>query len=649
VPAVAAPTETKSEITKMPLAIRWFLVSVIALPLASIIRDPIRAAERPNILWLSCEDISPHLACYGDPYATTPNLDRFAQRGLRFTHAFTTAGVCAPCRSAIITSMYQTALGTQHMRCQAKLPDQVRPFPSYLREAGYYCTNNSKQDYQFKTPSDTWDESSGKAHWKNRPTSDTPFFAVFNYTGCHESGIASDSKYRDVTREIAPHDRRVVAGTLPPYYPDTPITREDWGRYYDVITAMDRWFGERLAELEAAGLADNTIVFFWSDHGVGLPRAKRWLYDSGTRVPLIVHIPQKYRTGGQARPGTVTDQLVSLLDLGPTLLNLVGAEIPRHLQGRPFLGPKLPPPREYVFGARDRMDERYDIIRTVRDRRYRYIRNYEPFKAYYQYMNTPEKGRTMQEIRRVQASGEATPAVALFLAESKPVEELYDTVNDPHEVHNLAQSPQHQDHLARLRAAHLEWVLETRDLGLVPEAEINAREQAAGSAWAILGRSQAGDLISRLREAASLSLEGSESLDRMQAALNDPDAAVRYWGAVGIGNLGPLASTAAPQLREAFQDDSENVRVAAARALCRMRMPEHALPVLVAVLDDGSQWARLHAAIVLDEIDELARPVLSAMRRNNVPRPGLVANGKYTVRVLNRALNELLGTNDVVP
>lgn len=622
---------------------------MLCLAFLTLVDDVDAAADRPNILWLSCEDISAHLHCYGYPNARTPNLDRLAEQGTRYTNAFVTAGVCAPCRSAIITSMYQTSLGTHHMRCRAQLPSHVKPFPTYVREAGYYCTNNSKEDYQFKTPKGVWDESGGKADWKKRPDKDKPFFAVFNYTGCHESGIADKAKYESVTKGLEKIDRSVAAQSLPPYYPDTPIVREDWGRYYDVITAMDRWVGEHLQALKDAGEADNTIVVYWSDHGVGLPRAKRWLYDSGMHVPLIVSIPEKYRVDGQGTPGTVSDQLVSLIDLGPTTLNLARAKIPEHVHGQAFLGPNMPAPREYVYGARDRMDERYDIIRATRDKRYKYIRNYESFKTFYQYMNTPEKGALMREIRRVQAAGTASEGVAKFLAPNKAIEELYDTQNDPHEMNNLAADPKYKTILERMRKTHLAWVLETRDLGLVPEAEINDRQRKLGSAWAILGGDQAGTLISRLRDAASLSLEGADSLPKMRKTLQDDDAAVRYWAAVGIGNLGTAGSAAKDDLTFALTDDSESVRVAAARALCRMNEPSEALRVLVAVLDDGTQWARVHAANVLDEIDDQARPVLDGMKQNNIYRQGFVADGKYTVRVLNRALNELLGTNNAVP
>lgn len=619
------------------------------------------AADRPNILWLSAEDISPHLHCYGYEHATTPNLDRLAAQGTRYTHAFVTAGVCAPCRSAIITGMYQTSIGTQHMRCNATMPPHIKPFTMWLRDVGYYCTNNSKQDYQFKPPKETWDESSGKASWENCPEG-KPFFSVFNYTGCHESGIAGTAKYKTVTKGLEPHDRDVVAESLPPYYPDTKVTREDWGRYYDVITALDRWVGEHLEKLEQAGRSDDTIVIFWSDHGVGLPRAKRWLYDSGMQVPMIVRIPEKYRVDDEGTPGTVSDQLVSLIDLGPTVLNLAGVEVPDHMQGQAFLGKNCPLERKYVFGARDRMDERYDIIRAVRDHKYKYIRNYEPFKTYYQYMNTPEKGATMQEIRKVQENGTASEGVAQFLAPEKPVEELYDTEADPHEMKNLAKDPAYRETLERLREEHLKWVLETRDLGLVPEAEINALVKDAGSEWALLnGSDDATKFMEQLQLASSLALAGVEGLEVMKLSLNyKKSATIRYWSAIGIGNIGrdvieaekglrPEARHAETELKSILDDESENVRVAAARALCRMGKPENALPVLVDVLDNSSQWARVHAANVLDEIDEQARPVIDAMERNKSYRKGLVADGKYTVRVLNRALNELQGTNNQVP
>jgi len=626
------------------------MIRFLCLFLALACTGTMHAADRPNILWLSCEDISAHLGCYGDPHAITPHLDQLAREGARYTRAFTTAGVCAPSRSAIITGMYQTTLGTQHMRGSAKLPDGVRPFPAYLRDAGYYTTNNSKQDYQFKTPGDVWDQSSGKAHWRHRKDKNQPFFAVFNFTGCHESGIASAGKYRSVTKNLKPAQRQDAAKltTLPPYYPDTPIVREDWKRNYELITAMDAWAGDLIEQLKEDGLYEDTIIIYWSDHGVGLPRAKRWLYDSGTRIPLIVRIPDAHRVKAQGKPGTVTDQLISGVDFGPTMLRLAGLPVPDTMQGRPFLGADAPPERDYVYGARDRMDERYDIIRMVRDKRYKYIRNYEPLKPYYQYMNTPEKGATMKEIRRLEKSGGLGGAAKLYTADRKPVEELYDTQADPHEVDNLAGDPKHAETLKRMRDAHLAWVQRTKDTGLIPEPLLIEGEKKLGSRYAVL-RGPDGDAFNaRLGRIAPLASDGPDAAPELIAALDDAEAAIRYWGATGLGNIGPEAASAKPRLLQALQDPAPVVQIAAARALCRMNDPTPALPVLTKWLRDGAQWERLHAAIVLDEIDAQARPVLDDMKAALEPRKDLYAGGKYVVRVINRALNELEGTHRTV-
>lgn len=622
---------------------RSLLFALTLLATSSALAD-----ERPNILRLSAEDISAHLGCYGDPHAITPNLDELAEQGARFTNAYTTAGVCAPCRSGIITGMYQNAIGTHHMRCDATLPDWLKPFPTYLREAGYYCTNNSKTDYQFSKPSarDIWDESSGKAHWRNRPD-DAPFFAVFNYTGCHESGIADEAKYEDVTADLTDDQRQDPAAltTLPPYYPDTPVVREDWKRNYEVITAMDQWAGDLIGQLKEDGLWENTIVMFWSDHGVGLPRAKRWLYDSGTRIPMLLRVPEKFQTGSPLPTGSVDDRLVNSVDFGPTMLALAGIEIPGRVHGRNFLD--VSSPRSFVFGARDRMDERYDIIRAVRDKRFRYIRNFEPLKPYYQYMNTPEKGATMQEIRKAEESGEMPETAALFSAARKPTEELYDLENDPHEIDNLAADPAYAETLARLKTALTEWQLRIGDLGLIPESEIERLKQGAGSDFAILRQhDDPPSHIRRLTSAADAASSAPE-IERLLSFATDEDPSVRYWGAIGIGNFSDTAkqsATAASEMTKALEDTAPAVRIAAARALCRMGEAEKGLPVLEAELAGDNQWARLEAAIALDELDETARPSLEALQGGLVDQPN-----KYIVRVCNKAVNDLLGTSNRVP
>ena len=631
------------------LFIALFMTPFIIVP---CMLSSVAMSEQPNIVWISCEDISPHLGCYGDPHAITPNLDKLAQEGTRYTNAFTTAGVCAPCRSAIITGMYQNSIGTHHMRCNATLPTWLKPFPVYLREAGYYCTNNSKTDYQFSKPAkkEIWDICGAKGHWKNRPQKSQPFFAVFNFTGCHESGIASESKYKSVTEDLLPSQRQnpKELTTLPPYYPDTTITREDWKRNYELITAMDVWAGDLIQQLKDAGEYDNTIIIYWSDHGVGLPRAKRWLYDSGTHIPLIIRVPEKFQKSLDISSLATDNQLISAVDFAPTVLNIAGIDPPSYLQGRAFLGLHLSPPRKFVYGARDRMDERYDIIRTVRGPQYRYIRNFEPLKPYYQYMNTPEKGATMQEIRKKEASGQLDPVMALFSANEKPVEELYDTHADPFEIHNLADDPAFSQRLSEMRHALSEWQNEIGDVGLIPEAEIEILEQDAGSRFAILQsttkNSSTEKRLALLVDIATSASEGPAGIPKLLDALQNEDASIRYWAATGIGNIGPAATSTLKRVVESLNDPSPSVRIAAARAVAKLGSPEEALPVLEAELQSDHQWGRLAAAIVLDEMDEEARPALPSLQQALLNQPN-----KYIVRVANRAINELENTDHQVP
>ncbi|QDT13055.1 sulfatase-like hydrolase/transferase [Planctomycetes bacterium K23_9] len=616
--------------------------------IASTLFDVAASAKTPNVIWISAEDISPHFGCYGDPHAITPNIDQLASEGVRYSHAFTAAGVCAPCRSSIITGFYQNSIGTHHMRCDAKLPAWLKPFPQLMQEAGYYCTNNSKTDYQFTQPSKKaiWDQCSSKAHWKNR-NDDQPFFAVFNFTGCHESGIENEDKYQKVTQDLNADQRQDgdALTTLPPYYPDTPIVREDWKRNYELITAMDAWAGDLIQELKDADVYDDTIIFFWSDHGVGLPRAKRWLYDSGTRVPLVVRIPDAFQVDGQGRSGTVDDRLIDTTDFGQTVLNLAGVDLPERSQGQPFLGKDLPSPRRYVYGARDRMDERYDIIRTVRDKRYRYVRNFEPLKPYYQYMNTPEKGATMREIRQAETAGKLSSTMALFSAAVKPVEELYDCESDPHEINNLADDPALVDKLAEMRGALKDWQNKIGDIGLIPEAEIEIQEESAGSRFAILHRGQdSASKLERLVDIATKASQGPAMLDDLLSALEDDDPSVRYWAATGIGNVGQDASSAQMPVLAALKDPSPSVRIAAARAAAKLGETEAALDVLKSELQSKHQWGRLSAAIVLDEMDDQAADALDDLKSALKNQPN-----KYIVRVVNRAVNELQGTDHVVP
>lgn len=608
--------------------------------------------QRPNILWLSAEDISPHFGCYGDQHAKTPTVDQIAREGIVYTKVFTTAGVCAPCRSGIITGVHQTTLGTQHMRSTATLPANVRPFPIYLREAGYYCTNNAKEDYQFKTPPETWDVSSGQAHWRTRPNAAQPFFAVFNYTGCHESGIANKEKYLAVTANLSPDKRQSPERLeIPPYHPDTPTVREDWKRNYELISAFDEWCAAKIQENKDAGLYEDTIIMIWSDHGVGLPRSKRWVYDSGTHVPLVIRIPTRFRDVSELGPGSQDDQLVSSIDFGPTVLNLAKVEIPDTMQGRAFLGETLTPEREYVHSARDRMDERYDIIRSVRNQRFLYVRNYEPLKNYYQYMNSPESGATMKELRRLHDAGKLPAAAEYYFNPSKPVEELYDCEEDPHNITNLADQPQYEDVLDELRNEHLAWVKRTRDTGLIPEPILRERARKIGSEYQVLREPGSELLMQRIASAAINASEGISALPALLDATNDTESEVRYWGATGLGNIGDELADDRQVIKvlgALLEDPSSTVRTTAARGLCRLNQPKNALPVLVHEMTTGAQWERLYAAIALDELDEIARPVVESMKEGLRYEKGFNSEGKYRVRVINRALNELNGTEHKV-
>jgi arylsulfatase A-like enzyme len=465
-----------------------FLALVTVLPVvASASTLSAQAPLRPNILFISNEDMSPHLGAYGDPVARTPNLDRLATESLRFTSAFTTAPVCAPSRAAIITGMYQNAIGAQHMRTsfgavaeapgpyEAVPPFYVKAFPEYLRAAGYWTSNNVKTDYQFGNPFTIWDAISDTSDWRQRSDKDQPFFSVINLVVTHESRTFPDSPARR-GKPLVTDPAKVQ---VPPYYPDTPKVRENLAQWYDNIAAMDTQVGEILRQLEEDGLADSTIVFFWSDHGDGLPRGKRELYDSGLRSILMVRWP-KGLGPAPFQPGTASDELVSFIDLAPTVLSLAGVTIPGHMQGRVLLGPQATPASEYVFAARDRMDVEYDMRRSARDGRWLYIRNFEPELPYVGFVPYRNESPIMQELLRLQAEGKLTGPAALWLRSHRPAAELYDTRADPYQVRDRAGDPAQRATLARMRRAVAEWMDRIDDQGLVDEPAMVQRMWPGG-------------------------------------------------------------------------------------------------------------------------------------------------------------------------
>jgi N-sulfoglucosamine sulfohydrolase len=433
---------------------------------------------RPNILWITVEDMSPWLGCYGDPVARTPRVDALAAEGLRYTNAHATTPVCAPARAALITGCYATRIGAMHMRTgnpskasldadpeayagipsyEATPPPEVRCFPELLRSAGYWCTNRAKTDYQFKAPATVWDQSGGKAHWRNRPDPEQPFFAVFNLGVTHESGTFERTRPQPAVTDPAQVE-------VPPYYPDTPAVREVLARTYDNIAAMDQQVGNLLDQLEEDGLADSTIVFWFTDHGVGLPRGKRAIYASGTHVPLVVRAP------GLA-PG-VTDRLLSFIDLAPTVLSIAGLATPEWMDGSAVLGEHAAPPPPFVFLHADRMDAELDRTRAVTDGRYRLVWNGLTDRPRLYPVAYAEGVPLMPDLHALAERGGDRPEQWQLVDRVKPPLELYDRRSDPHEVHNLAAAPEHAERVSRLRVALEGWMARTGDLGLLPELEM---------------------------------------------------------------------------------------------------------------------------------------------------------------------------------
>ena len=534
------------------------------------------SAERPNILWITSEDHSPNMGCYGDKFATTPNVDALAARGMIFRHAWSCAPVCAPARTTLISGLYPPSTGAEHMRSMVSLPTGFKMYPQFLREAGYYCSNNSKEDYNLAKPGQVWDESSGKAHWKNRAAGQ-PFFAIFNSTKSHESQIRTRP-------HTAVHDPAKVR--VPAYHPDTPEVRQDWAQYYDKVSEVDADAGRHLKELTDAGLADDTIVFYYADHGSGMPRSKRWPCNSGLQVPVVVHFPAKWKhlAPPEYKAGGASDRLISFVDFAPTVLSLAGIQPPAWMQGHAFAGKFTAPMQPFIYGFRGRMDERIDCVRTVTDGRYVYLRNFMPHLSQGQHVDYQFATPTTRVWFNLFASGKATEAQSLFWRAPKAPEELYDLTTDPDEVKNLAASPQHQEVLAKFRKAQSQLAAKIRDVGFLPEGEIHSR--SAGSAPYTMGHDDTKFPFARVFATADLASNlKSDALPQLRQSLADPDSAVRYWAALGVLMRGQPAVTAArADLQKALADASPLVRIPVAQALGQFGDKadlDKALPVLL--------------------------------------------------------------------
>ena len=422
-----------------------------------------------NILWLVTEDMGQYLPSFGDNTVLTPNLNRLAAEGIKYPNVFSPSGVCAPSRAAISTGMYPSSIGANHMRTtsytevtglpkyEAIPPPEVKMFSELLRKQGYYCTNNAKNDYQFKAPVTSWDQNGKKAHWKNRAQGQ-PFFSIFNFNVTHESGL-----FEPYERAIAIPEN--IEFSIPPYLPDTRTVRRDLWKMYNNIALMDQQIGKVLKELEEGGLLENTIVFFYSDHGGPLPRQKRLVYDSGLKVPMIIRFPNKINAGTQ------DDQLISFVDFAPTVLALSGQVPPNYLQGQTFIEKKQIK-RKYIHAASDRFDGFTDVIRAVRDRRFKYIRNYRTEQGYYLPVSYREQIPTMKELIKLRDEGSLNEVQSQWFREKKPKEELFDCLKDPHEINNLANQTKYQNKLIELRSEMDRWLNEIDDQPNLPEREL---------------------------------------------------------------------------------------------------------------------------------------------------------------------------------
>ncbi|MEX2670731.1 MAG: sulfatase-like hydrolase/transferase [Phycisphaeraceae bacterium] len=618
---------------------RLYRLAALALLLASA---PALAEDRPNILWLSTEDIGPHIGAYGHPDADTPNLDRFAEQGMSYRFAWSDGPVCAASRTSIIAGMDPNSAGAQHMRSRVRLPDGFHMFPRYLRDAGYYTTNNAKTDYNYEMTGGVWDESSRRAHYRNRAEGQ-PFFAVFNTAITHESRVFGRF---DELEEI-PDD--IV---VPAHHPDLPETRRAWATYNMVISDMDTWIGKMLQELEDEGLREDTIVFFWGDHGAGLPRHKRWPFNSGVHVPLLVYIPEKYQhlAPDDYDAGGMSDRLVAFQDLGPTLLSLAGINPPEHMHGKAYMGKYEDEPRDYLYAFRGRMDERIDMVRAVRDERFIYIRNYMPHRIYGQHLAYMYNNPMTPAWENAYLQG-LLAAPDTFYWEQKPVEELYDLQNDYDEVQNLADSAEHQDKLEEFRAVARERALSIRDLGFMPEGMIHRR--AGDQPPYVMGHDPEQYPVEEVFDAAERAASRDMAdVPQLNDLLSHDDAAVRYWAVTGLTIRGQHAvSPRRHALREIMISDAEdpNVRVAAAEALAfygSERDIAEALENLVELADlrQHDTFTALASLNVLELLGDRIEPVVDRLLDLPATHPSEPGrSGGYPERALDKIRADFRG------
>jgi arylsulfatase A-like enzyme len=551
--------------------------------------------SRPNILWIVSEDNNPYVGAYGDRLAHTPTIDGLAKKGLLFRNVYSNAPVCAPSRFGILTGVYpESCAPANQMRAMAQFPSTFKTYPELMRAVGYFCTNNAKTDYNCDIdPEAIWDGQGKAAHWRLREETTRPFMAVFNYETTHESRLFKPTPGR-VTPDMV---------NLPPFLPDTPGIRQDFSSYYNLMEKMDGQLAERLAELEADGLADDTIVFHYSDNGGVLGRSKRYCYDAGLRCEMVIYVPPKWRHLMPAAPGCEVKTPVSFIDLAPTVLALAGAAQPAQMRGTPLLGRKAKP-QVYAFGMRNRMDERIDFQRTVTDGRWRYIRNYMPHRPWGQHQAFEWLAKGYQDWERAHINGTLDPVQDRFF-QAKPYEELYDRTLDPHEVRDLARDPAHAATLAKFGKVIDAHMLAIHDNGFLPEG-------MAGEGWQASRNAAVYPLEEVMTVARLAACRAPDALPALRRALVSPVEVIRYWAAVGLVVQSQHAHPAiAEMLVRLDADPSPHVRIQLGEALANLGEANRAVPVLIALCGQAQPWQiRLHAINALSYIGDAARPAL---------------------------------------
>jgi len=582
--------------------------------------------QRPNILWIFAEDASAHIGCYGETAIKTPNLDQLAEQGVRFENAFVTCPVCSPCRSAFVTGIYQTTLGAHNHRSQHdsgkggtgpeyfdsfKLPDAVPMITDLFRKAGYYTTNgkyhsgpakltSGKTDYNFINPTPPYDG----IDWRDCPK-DKPFFSQIQLGGGKSRGDKSSNNIEDFT--------------LPPYYPNHKVMRDDWQTYLNSWLKQDREVGEILQKLKDAGKLDNTVIFFLTDHGISHLRGKQFLYEEGIRVPLIIRFPD----GRLAN--TVRDDLTIHIDLAPTSLALAGIEIPDHFQGHDIFANNLTP-RDFIAAARDRCDETIEIMRCVRTQQYKYIRNFLSYRPHTQPNQYKDGKKISSTMKKLHEEGKLNELQARIFNPTRPTEELYDIRSDPNETKNLATNPKHVRQLAELRDTLYSWMVETKDLGLIPEPIAEDLGKKYHNKHNILQAKENKNLTMQIIK--TIEAGENKGLKTLRKLLNTGNNSQKYWAATWLGVNKDKKST--PALKKMTTSETPALRVASFLALHKIKPNDEYLKGLTNEINNPNMIVGMYAMNAIEQTEVLNKTT------ENAADIALKSKYNFTVRYANR-------------